>query len=109
MPRRPGFMPISTDRAGATARTLAGKSRFLQFGTLFAGAPNGLDQNEADDADNILYNVKTPNNNGTLEVNGASTSISQIQGNSVATKKITAYDISDSPPARNFVSGLGSG
>src|SRR5262249_17368396 len=55
------------------------------------------------DADNILYN------GGTLEVTGASTSISQTQGNSPATMTITAYDIADSPQARDFVSGLGGG
>jgi len=68
-----------------------------------AGAPGGLDQNEADDADNIQYT------GGTLEVNGASTKISQIQGNSLATMKITAYDIADSPQGTAFVNGLGSG
>jgi hypothetical protein len=67
----------------------------------FLGA--NLSQTEANDADNILYT------GGTLEVTGASTSISQTQGNSPATMNITAYDINDSPQARDFVSGLGSG
>jgi hypothetical protein len=68
-----------------------------------AGAPGGLDQNEADDADNIQYT------GGTLEVTGASTKISQTQGNAAASMKITAFNIDDSPQARDFVGGLGSG
>jgi hypothetical protein len=68
-----------------------------------AGAPNGLSSTEADDADNIQYS------GGTLEATGASTAISQTQGNSLATMTITAFDIADSPQARDFVSGLGSG
>src|SRR5204863_8721512 len=41
-----------------------------------AGAPGGLDQGEADDADNIQYT------GGTVEGNGAFVKIAQIQGNS---------------------------
>ncbi|MEJ1938424.1 hypothetical protein WDZ92_50160, partial [Nostoc sp. NIES-2111] len=65
-----------------------------------SGGPNGLDQNEADDADNILYT------GGTLEVNSTFTKISQIQGNALATMKVTAYDIGDSPQGTAFVSGV---
>jgi hypothetical protein len=71
-----------------------------------AGAPNGLDQNEADQAGNIQYT------GGTLEATGASATVSQIQGNSLATMKITAYDIGDSPQGTAFVNGangLGTG
>ena len=71
-----------------------------------SGAPGGLDQNEADDADNILYT------GGTLEVNSTFTKISQIQGNTLATMKVTAYDIGDSPQGTAFVTGangLGTG
>jgi hypothetical protein len=68
-----------------------------------AGAPNGLDQNEADDADNIQYT------GGTLAATSAFATISQTQGNDPVSMKITAYDIVDSPQARDFVSGLGSG
>jgi hypothetical protein len=68
-----------------------------------AGAPGGLDQNEADDADNIQYT------GGTLASTGASTTISQTQGNAAATMKITAYDIAGSPQGQAFVSGLASG
>jgi len=67
-----------------------------------AGAVNGLDQNEADDADNILYT------GGTLEATSAFTKISQIQGNSLATLTVTAYNIDASPQARAFVNGLSS-
>ena len=68
-----------------------------------SGAPGGLDQNEADDADNIQYG------GGTLEATTASTTISQTQGNAAASMKITAFDVADSPQARDFVSGLGGG
>jgi hypothetical protein len=69
-----------------------------------AGAPNGLDQNEADDADNIVYT------GGTIEANGGFVRISQIQGNSPATMKITAYNMADSPQGQTFVNtGLGTG
>ena len=68
-----------------------------------AGAPNGLSPTEANDADNILYS------GGTNTATSASTFIVQTQGNSPATMAITAFDIADSPQARDFVSGLGSG
>ena len=64
----------------------------------FLGA--NLDQTEANDADNILYT------GGTNAAMGASTTISQTQGNALATMKITAFDIADSPQARDFVSQL---
>ena len=67
-----------------------------------AGAPNGLDQNEADDADNIQYT------GGTIETNSAFVRISQIQGNSAATMRITALDIADSPQGRDLISAAGS-
>src|SRR5262245_43358305 len=67
-----------------------------------AGAPNGLDQNEADDADNILYG-------DTLPVDSAFARIAQTQGNSLATMKITAYDIDDAPQGAAFVGALGTG
>src|SRR5262245_56410339 len=65
-----------------------------------AGVPNGLSSTEADDADNILYT------GGTNPATSASTTISQTQGNDAASMKITALDITDSPQARDFVSGL---
>jgi hypothetical protein len=68
-----------------------------------SGAPGGLSQTEADDADNILYG------GGTKEVTQAGVSISQIQGNVLGTMKISAYDISGAPQGRTFVSALGSG
>src|SRR5262249_40379639 len=68
-----------------------------------AGAPNGLDQNEADQAADIQYT------GGTLEVDGGFAKISQIQGGGLATMKITAYKISGSPQGTAFVSGLGTG
>jgi hypothetical protein len=64
---------------------------------------SNLSQTEANDADNIVYN------GGTNPATSASTTISQIQGNSLATMKITAYDIADSPQKRDFVSGLPGG
>jgi hypothetical protein len=69
--------------------------------TNFLGA--NLSQTEANDADNILYT------GGTLTASGASTTISQTQGNGAASMKITAFDIANAPQARDFVSGLGSG
>ena len=69
-----------------------------------AGAPNGLDQNEADDADNIQYT------GGTLEVNSAFLKISQIQGNSLATMDIKAFDMAGAPQGQAFAqTGLGTG
>ena len=67
-----------------------------------AGAPNGLDQNEADDADNIQYT------GGNLEVISAYTKISQIQGNSLASMKITAYDMSSARQGQDFATHLGA-
>src|SRR5262249_4361996 len=64
----------------------------------FLGA--NLDQTEANDADNILYS------GGTNPATSASTTISQTQGNSLATMKITALDIADSPQQRDFVNEL---
>ena len=69
-----------------------------------AGAPNGLDQNEADDADNIRYT------GGTLEVSSGFLKVSQIQGNSLATMSITAYDVAGAPQGQAFArTGLGTG
>jgi hypothetical protein len=68
-----------------------------------AGAPGGLDQNEADDADNIQYT------GGTLAATTASTTISQTQGNAAASMKITAFDVAGSPQGTAFVSGLAGG
>jgi hypothetical protein len=56
-----------------------------------AGAPGGLDQNEADDADNMQYT------GGTIESDGAFVVISQIQGNSLASMTIAAFNIDGSP------------
>jgi hypothetical protein len=73
-----------------------------------SGAVGGLDQNEADDADNVQYT------GGTKEVTTSFTKISQIQGNSLATMKVTAIDMTGSPQGRDFVlagdgDGLGQG
>lgn len=69
-----------------------------------AGITGGLTQNEADDADNILFGDQH-------EVGGAFLGISQVQGNDSATLSLTAYDLADSPVAtgRNFVDDLGGG
>ena len=68
-----------------------------------AGAPGGLDQGEADDADNIQYT------GGTTEGTSAFLKIAQIQGNSAATLKLTAYDLAGSPQGQAFTSALGTG
>jgi hypothetical protein len=69
-----------------------------------AGAPNGLDQGEADDADNIQYT------DGTLEANSAFVKLSQIQGGGLATMQIKAYDMAGSPQGQAFAkTGLGTG
>jgi len=68
-----------------------------------AGATDGLSPTEANDADNILYS------GGTNTATSASTFIVQTQGGGSATMAITAFDIADSPQAKDFVSGLGSG
>ena len=66
-----------------------------------AGATGGLDQNEADDADNIQFG-------DTKEVHGAFLKIVQVTGNGNASLSLTAYDIDTTstltaPAARNFV------
>src|SRR5262249_4340163 len=72
-----------------------------------AGAPNGLTPTEANNADKIQYNRL-------LEVTGASTTISQTQGNAPATMTIKALDIagplgSDPTQGRDFVNGIING
>ncbi|MFC3069147.1 hypothetical protein [Phenylobacterium soli] len=67
-----------------------------------SGVSGGLTQNEADDADNILY--------GSLkEENGAFFVVSQVQGNTGGTAEISAFDWSTAYQARNFTSNLGNG
>jgi hypothetical protein len=66
-----------------------------------AGAPGGLDQGEADDADNIQYT------GGTIEVNSAFTKISQLQGNSLATMEIKAFNMTGSRQGQDFATHLG--
>jgi len=66
-----------------------------------AGATDGLDQNEADDADNCQFG-------DTKEVHGAFLKIVQVTGNGDASLSLTAYDIDTTstltaPSARNFV------
>ena len=66
-----------------------------------AGATNGLDQNEADDADNCQFG-------DTKEVHGAFLKIVQVTGNGNASLSLTAYDIDttstlNGSDARNFV------
>jgi hypothetical protein len=68
-----------------------------------SGAPGGLTATEADDADNIQYT------GGTIEAGSASFTILQMQGNSLAAVKITAYDIADAPQGVDFVNSLGTG
>ena len=87
----------------------AGEGAYFTFvknpvADFLAGAPNGLDQNEADDADNIQYT------GGTLEVNSGFLKISQIQGNSLATMDIKAFNMAGSPQGQTFAkTGLGTG
>ena len=69
-----------------------------------AGAPGGLDQGEADDADNIQYT------GGALEVDSAFVKISQIQGNSFATVDIKCFNMAGAPQGQAFAkTGLGTG
>jgi hypothetical protein len=79
----------------------AGEGAYFTFvknpvANFLAGAPGGLDQGEADDADNMQYT------GGTLEVNSGFTVISQIQGNAAATMKITTYNVTGSPQGRDL-------
>jgi hypothetical protein len=67
-----------------------------------SGAPGGLDQNEADDADNIQYT------GGTHDVTSAFFVISQIQGNALATADVTTYLVAANT-GTGFVSNLGNG
>ena len=85
-----------------------GESAFFTFvkapnPSYLAGAVNGLDQNEADDADNIQYT------GGTIEGNSAFLKVVQIQANTPASMDIAASNISGAPQGTAFVSALGSG
>src|SRR5262249_54498769 len=66
--------------------------------TNFLGS--NLDQTEANNANNILYT------GGTLEATSASTTISQTQGPSLGTMRITGYNITGAPQGTAFVNGL---
>jgi len=68
-----------------------------------AGAPGGLNQTEADDADNIQFGT-------TKEVSGAFFKIVQVTGNSAASLSLTAYDLTNnSLDGRTFVQdGMGA-
>jgi hypothetical protein len=68
-----------------------------------SGAPGGLTATEADDADNIQYA------GGTIAVDSAFFVISQMQGNDLASVKITAFDIAGAPQGVAFVNSLGTG
>src|SRR5260370_13617633 len=67
----------------------------------FLGA--NLSQTEANNSADIQYN------GGTNAATSASTTISQIQGNGLASMEITAFDIGDSPQGRDFVDGSVTG
>jgi hypothetical protein len=71
--------------------------------SFLSGVPGGLSQTEADDADNIQYN------GGTIETTSAFFVISQIQGNQLATARITTYDLALEEEGRDFVDNLGTG
>ena len=86
----------------------AGESAYFTFvktpnPSYLSGVANGLDQNEADDADNIQYS------GGTVEANGGFLKVVQIQGGGLAAMDIAASNISGSPQGTAFVSALGSG
>ena len=67
-----------------------------------AGVTGGLNQNEADDADNVLFG-------NTKEVNGAFLKIVQVVGNGDASLNLTAYDLSDDTrDGRTFVQNQGA-
>ncbi len=68
-----------------------------------SGAEDGLNQGEADDADNIQYT------GGTTEVDGAFLKISQTQGKDPAGLEITAFDMVGAPQEVAFVDALGTG
>ncbi|MGH6781214.1 MAG: hypothetical protein ACREB5_03790, partial [Sphingomonadaceae bacterium] len=72
-------------------------------GNFLSGFANGLSPTEADDADNIQYT------GGTLDAGGAFLKISQIQGNSAATMRLTTYLMPDDFQGRDFTSNLGDG
>jgi glutamate synthase domain-containing protein 3 len=86
----------------------AGESAFFTFvktpnPSYLSGVANGLDQNEADDADNIQYT------GGPVEANGGYLKVVQIQGGGLAALDIAASNISGAPQGTAFVSALGSG
>ena len=68
-----------------------------------AGAPGGLTQGEADDADFMQYT------GGTLEATSAFVKIAQIQGNALATMQIAAFNIAGAPQGQALVGARGSG
>ena len=68
--------------------------------TDFLGA--NLSQTEANNSADIQYG-------GTNAATGGSATISQTQGNSLSTMRITAYDISDAPQGTTFVNDIING
>ena len=71
--------------------------------SFLSGVANGLDQNEADDADNIQYT------GGTNEVNSAFLRVVQTQGNVAGAMDITASNLAGAPQGKAFVNALGTG
>jgi hypothetical protein len=67
-----------------------------------SGVPGGLNQTEADDADNIQYT------GGTLDVTSASLTISQIQSGSLASLSLTTY-LGDADQTRTLVNNPDTG
>jgi hypothetical protein len=72
--------------------------------TNFLGA--NLSQTEANNSADIQYGDTDPATNDTNPATGGSATISQIQGNSLATMRITAFDIADSPQGTTFVNNI---
>ncbi len=67
-----------------------------------AGVSGGLNQNEADDADNVLFG-------NTKEVDGAFLKIVQVVGNGDASLSLTAYDLTDNTQdGKTFVQNQGA-
>ena len=78
-------------------------------GSFLAGAPGGLDQGEADDADNILYGDGQGGTNDLHNVSTAFLKIAQIQGNSPATLSLTATTLATDFQARDLITHRGDG
>lgn len=117
----PGSDTINTSQGGGTT-TIGVNNQMFDPGegayftyvrganpAYLANAVNGLDQNEADDADNIQYSDNNGATNDTIEVDSAFLRVSQTQGGAAASLSIAAFNITGSPQEEALIAARGTG